>query len=104
MAQRRTAEGRHADHGWHADLVAMLVGTLLWADLANRFVWIVLGATSPSALVGFYDDYLKLVVGNPGTRRALEVFLAVGGRSGDGRDAVLHRRVAGRDHAVSCRS
>ncbi|HEX7417910.1 MAG TPA: phospho-N-acetylmuramoyl-pentapeptide-transferase [Steroidobacteraceae bacterium] len=45
-------------------LVAILVGTLLWADVANRFVWTVLGVTFAFGLVGFYDDYLKLVVGN----------------------------------------
>lgn len=45
-------------------LVAILVGTLLWADLHNRFVWTVLGVTFAFGLIGFYDDYLKLVVGN----------------------------------------
>ncbi|MGQ0835896.1 MAG: phospho-N-acetylmuramoyl-pentapeptide-transferase [Gammaproteobacteria bacterium] len=45
-------------------LVAILVSTLLWADLANRFVWTVLGVTFAFGLIGFYDDYLKLVVRN----------------------------------------
>ncbi len=45
-------------------LVAILVSTLLWADLRNRFVWTVLGVTFAFGLIGFYDDYLKLVVGN----------------------------------------
>ena len=45
-------------------LVAMASSTLLWADLRNRFVWILLLATLGFGLVGFYDDYLKLVVGN----------------------------------------
>ena len=45
-------------------LVAIVAGTLLWADLANRFVWIVLGVTVAFGLIGFWDDYLKLVVGN----------------------------------------
>jgi phospho-N-acetylmuramoyl-pentapeptide-transferase len=45
-------------------LVAILVSTLMWADLTNRFVWIVLGVTFAFGLIGFYDDYLKLVVGN----------------------------------------
>jgi phospho-N-acetylmuramoyl-pentapeptide-transferase len=45
-------------------LVAMTVGTLAWADLNNRFVWIVLGTTLAFGLIGFYDDYLKLIVGN----------------------------------------
>ena len=45
-------------------LTALLVATLLWADLRNRFVWTVLGVTFAFGLIGFYDDYLKLVVGN----------------------------------------
>ncbi len=45
-------------------LVAITLGTLLWADLANRFIWILLATTMTFGLIGFYDDYLKLVVGN----------------------------------------
>ena len=45
-------------------LVAIVFATLLWADLSNRFVWIVLGVTVAFGLIGFWDDYLKLVVGN----------------------------------------
>jgi phospho-N-acetylmuramoyl-pentapeptide-transferase len=45
-------------------LVAMLAATLLWADLSNHYVWIVVGVTAAFGLIGFYDDYLKLVVGN----------------------------------------
>jgi phospho-N-acetylmuramoyl-pentapeptide-transferase len=45
-------------------IVAMSLGTLLWADLTSRFVWILLATTLAFGLIGFYDDYLKLVVGN----------------------------------------
>jgi phospho-N-acetylmuramoyl-pentapeptide-transferase len=45
-------------------LVAMAFGTLLWADLTSRFIWILLFTTLTFGLIGFYDDYLKLVVGN----------------------------------------
>jgi phospho-N-acetylmuramoyl-pentapeptide-transferase len=45
-------------------LVAIVASTLLWADLGNRFVWITLGVTLAFGLIGFWDDYLKLVVGN----------------------------------------
>src|ERR1700710_707695 len=45
-------------------LVAMAIGTLLWADLSSRFVWVLLGTTLAFGLIGFYDDYLKLVIGN----------------------------------------
>ena len=47
-------------------LVATLVSTLLWADLADRFVWTVLAVTFAFGLIGLYDDYLKLVVGSRG--------------------------------------
>jgi phospho-N-acetylmuramoyl-pentapeptide-transferase len=45
-------------------LVTTRVSTLLWAELSNRFVWMVLGVTFAFGLIGFYDDYLKLVVRN----------------------------------------
>jgi phospho-N-acetylmuramoyl-pentapeptide-transferase len=45
-------------------LVAICLSTLLWADLTNRFVWITLGVTLAFGLIGFWDDYLKLVIGN----------------------------------------
>jgi phospho-N-acetylmuramoyl-pentapeptide-transferase len=45
-------------------LVAMAIGTLIWADLSSRFVWILLATTMAFGLIGFYDDYLKLVKGN----------------------------------------
>lgn len=45
-------------------LVAMCASTLLWADLFNRFVWIVLLTTLAFGLVGFWDDYLKLIKRN----------------------------------------
>src|SRR6266850_830828 len=46
-------------------LVTTLVSTLLWSELSNRLVWTVLGVTFAFGLIGFYDDYLKLVVRNP---------------------------------------
>ncbi|HEY7965256.1 MAG TPA: phospho-N-acetylmuramoyl-pentapeptide-transferase [Steroidobacteraceae bacterium] len=46
-------------------LVTTLVSTLLWAELDNRLVWMVLAVTFAFGLIGFYDDYLKLVVRNP---------------------------------------
>jgi phospho-N-acetylmuramoyl-pentapeptide-transferase len=45
-------------------IVAILIATLLWADLRNRYVWIAMGVLLSFGLVGFYDDYLKLVVRN----------------------------------------
>jgi len=41
-------------------LLAISISTLLWADLTNGFVWIILFVTIGFGLVGFFDDYLKL--------------------------------------------
>ncbi len=43
-------------------LVAIAVSTLLWADLGNRFVWVVLSVLVAFGLIGFVDDYKKLVL------------------------------------------
>jgi len=45
-------------------LLALAISTLLWADLSNGFVWIVLGVTIGFGLIGFGDDYLKLTKRN----------------------------------------
>ena len=42
-------------------VVGMVVPTLLWADLSNRFVWIAVVATLAFGAIGFADDYLKVV-------------------------------------------
>lgn len=41
-------------------LLGLSVGTLLWTDLSNRYVWAVLLVTIGFGTVGFADDYLKL--------------------------------------------
>jgi phospho-N-acetylmuramoyl-pentapeptide-transferase len=41
-------------------LSAALVPTLLWADLANPYIWIAVLATAGFGAVGFLDDYLKV--------------------------------------------
>ena len=45
-------------------LLAVALSTLLWMDLANRYVWIVLGVTIAFGAIGFYDDYKKIVLKN----------------------------------------
>jgi phospho-N-acetylmuramoyl-pentapeptide-transferase len=45
-------------------LLSVSVSTLLWADLSNAYVWIVLGVTIGYGLIGFGDDYLKLTKRN----------------------------------------
>ena len=46
-------------------LVAVAVTTLLWADLQNRFVWVVLLVTLSFGAIGWVDDYRKVVHRNP---------------------------------------
>jgi len=43
-------------------LGSIIVATLLWADLRNRYVWLVLGVTLAFGAIGFYDDYKKLIL------------------------------------------
>ena len=43
-------------------LVAIAVSTLLWSDLGNRYVWMVLTVTLLFGLIGWVDDYRKLVL------------------------------------------
>ncbi|MGA1693299.1 MAG: phospho-N-acetylmuramoyl-pentapeptide-transferase [Burkholderiaceae bacterium] len=46
-------------------LLSIGVTTLLWADLSNRFVWIVLLVTMGLGAVGWVDDYRKVVFRDP---------------------------------------
>jgi phospho-N-acetylmuramoyl-pentapeptide-transferase len=46
-------------------LVSVVVTTLLWGDLRNRFVWVVLGVTIAFGAIGWIDDYRKVVHRNP---------------------------------------
>jgi phospho-N-acetylmuramoyl-pentapeptide-transferase len=46
-------------------LVAISISTLLWADLQNRYTWVVLLTTLVFGVVGWVDDYKKLVHKDP---------------------------------------
>jgi len=46
-------------------LISILVTTLLWADLSNRFVWAVLMVTFGFGTIGWVDDYRKVVKNDP---------------------------------------
>jgi len=46
-------------------LISILTATLLWADLSNRFVWVVLVVTFGFGAIGWVDDYRKVVKNNP---------------------------------------
>jgi phospho-N-acetylmuramoyl-pentapeptide-transferase len=46
-------------------LVAIIVTTLLWAEWNNRFIWVVLATTLAFGIIGWTDDYKKLVLRDP---------------------------------------
>jgi phospho-N-acetylmuramoyl-pentapeptide-transferase len=55
-------------------LISIGVTTLLWADLSNRFVWVVLLVTLGFGWVGWVDDYRKVVHRNPRGMSAREKY------------------------------
>ena len=46
-------------------LTAVAVSTVLWADLENRFVWVVLFVMLSFGVIGYVDDYKKLILQDP---------------------------------------
>src|SRR5690554_1642264 len=46
-------------------LVSILVSSLLWSDLRNAYVWVVLGITTLFGAIGWVDDYRKVFRRNP---------------------------------------
>jgi len=46
-------------------LVSIMAGTLCWSNLSNRFVWVVVLVTLAFGLIGWVDDYRKVVQRNP---------------------------------------
>jgi phospho-N-acetylmuramoyl-pentapeptide-transferase len=61
-------------------LFAVIVATLLWMDLSNRFVWIALATLGALGLVGFADDFVKFTkrrsLGLSGRGKLVPQFLA----------------------------
>ena len=55
-------------------LIAIVIATLLWADLGNRFVWVVLVVTLGFGLIGWVDDYRKVVHRDPNGMSAREKY------------------------------
>ncbi len=56
-------------------MVAIAMATLLWADLRNRYVWVALLVTLAFGLIGWVDDYRKLVLKNSKGLSAREKYL-----------------------------
>jgi phospho-N-acetylmuramoyl-pentapeptide-transferase len=55
-------------------LICIAVSTLLWMDLSNRFVWIVLLVTLGFGAIGWVDDWRKVVNKNPEGMRSREKY------------------------------
>ena len=51
-------------------ILAVALSTLLWADLRNRYVWIVLGVMVAFGAIGWYDDWIKIVKRDPNGMRS----------------------------------
>ena len=60
--------------------IAIVIPTVLWADLSNKFIWVAILATLAFASIGFTDDYLKVVhrrnLGLTGRSKLVLQFLA----------------------------
>lgn len=46
-------------------LAAIAISTLLWGDLHNHYIWVLLAVTTGFGIIGFVDDYRKLVLRDP---------------------------------------
>jgi phospho-N-acetylmuramoyl-pentapeptide-transferase len=57
-------------------LISIGVSALLWSDLGNRFVWVALIVTLMFGVIGFIDDYRKIIQRNPKGLSAREKYLA----------------------------
>ncbi|HEX9019882.1 MAG TPA: phospho-N-acetylmuramoyl-pentapeptide-transferase [Nitrospirota bacterium] len=55
-------------------IAALVTSALLWSDLTNRYVWVVLFATLAFGGIGFWDDYLKVVKKQSTGLRAYQKF------------------------------
>ncbi|WP_108658951.1 phospho-N-acetylmuramoyl-pentapeptide-transferase [Acuticoccus kandeliae] len=63
-------------------LSGLIIATLLWADLGNAYVWLILFVTLGFGAIGFYDDYLKVKRATHGgfsgrMRLAIEAVIAI---------------------------
>src|SRR5690606_31705031 len=56
-------------------LLSIGISTLLWADLSNRFVWIVLIVTLGFGAIGWADDWRKVVYKDPNGMRSREKYM-----------------------------
>lgn len=67
-------------------MLAIITSTLLWSDLSNKNIWVALITTALFAMIGFVDDYKKVIQKNPkglSSRQKLvfQTLIAVGAAS-----------------------
>ncbi|MGD8717740.1 MAG: phospho-N-acetylmuramoyl-pentapeptide-transferase [Candidatus Zixiibacteriota bacterium] len=65
VPERHQAKAGTPSMGGILILAGVLVPTLLWADITSRYVIVALVATASMGLMGFVDDYLKLISKKP---------------------------------------
>ena len=80
-------------------LVSIAITTLLWGDLENRFVWVVLLVMLGFGAIGWVDDYRKVVYRNPKGLSARAKFARAVGDRARRRDLPRVRRVRARQRA-----
>ena len=85
-------------------LVSIVVTTLLWGDLRNRLVWVVLLVTLAFGIVGWIDDYRKVVHRNPKglSAKAKLFWQSLIGLAAAGTSAVWNRNSAAARPTTDC--
>jgi phospho-N-acetylmuramoyl-pentapeptide-transferase len=86
-------------------LAGLLVGTLLWGDLTNPYVWTVLMVTAGYGVLGFLDDYRKVAKhtahGVPGSVKLIVQFTLAGVAAWIMTDAMQHQELTGAAAALT---
>ena len=57
-------------------IISVLISTLLWGDLSNRYIWLVIAMTLGFGAIGYWDDYRKLVLKHSRGMPAKQKYLA----------------------------
>jgi phospho-N-acetylmuramoyl-pentapeptide-transferase len=57
-------------------LLTVLASVLLWGDLRNKYVWLVLGVMVAFGAIGWYDDWIKIVKRDPNGLKSRWKYLA----------------------------
>ena len=79
-------------------LAGVTVSTLLWAQLSNGYIWVVLGVALSYGAIGFYDDFLKVTKRSSAGFSGRSRFAARSSRCGGGRLSADEARPRGLEH------